>query len=928
MSIKCLLQKTAFLLAVTAGFALSFTQAPSLAAGASGDSSSHTIEEVIAKAEQYRTAGISTTTDMLAEAPQLEPPYSFGKLTPQLSQSALNSLKFFRYLAQASGEVTLNSQMAYEAQKHTVYKAIFGNAERWGLTVAPEAEDWHELSPVEDWTIDSPVYSTSTITEFYPAATFSSCTNLAYCDFFKENIDDYFRPGDIRVGFGYAMTKTATYGETAFRQMTYSSDYDYISWPSAGAFPRSALSYSKRWVIRLNTDIYKPVSKGDPVSVKVTRINDGKIWILNAQTPRTEKNGTPFELFYNNIYFKPDIDLITDADRFSVEVSGLKDNDEAPASLRYETSFFDLPSDGMAKSYIQDWKQRSGKPYGSSAPVVFQDADFESYVRGLLNKPAGVLTEADTARITNLEGEITDPQILLKFPNLRELWLFGQGLSDYSVLKELKYLKSFALDFNENTVPLDDGLLDVLEQTRFPYLTSLTLEGKGKIDIGKLISNLPQLKGISISTKDLGDVSELAKLSGLTYASLKGDHLTGLKGLLGSKSTLKQLDVTTFNNSGQPELAAELERVLPQLTSLDSLWLDKVHVKDISFVKPLTKLKTLQITYNDVEDISPVASLKNLDVLSVANNRVQDLTPVSELKNLSYLIVADNRINDLSTVDPANGFRLMRLKVKDNYLDLSEGSRNKQILDKYKEFRIEMDAYEEQKEPAFETVILKGVDKPFLTGAAAGIRIQPYALYTNGAQHALAASDVSVISRNPDIVEVQGEYLVGLKPGAAEIAVSYNGVYVPLQAVIAYPEAVLKKFADYMVVTVDNQAAIVNGRQVVSPAAPVIINETTLIPLRFVTENLGYDVKWDGALEQITIANGKKSIVFVLDKLTAQVDGQNVQMTEPVQLIGDSSYVPLRFLFEKLDKRVFYQDGHIIVSDAPVDGPALAKLLE
>jgi len=38
---------------------------------------------------------------------------------------------------------------------------------------------------------------------------------------------------------------------------------------------------------------------------------------------------------------------------------------------------------------------------------------------------------------------------------------------------------------------------------------------------------------------------------------------------------------------------------------------------------------------------------------------------------------------------------------------------------------------------------------------------------------------------------------------------------------------------------------------------PEIINSRTMLPLRFVTENLGCDVQWDGSTKTITIKYGE-----------------------------------------------------------------------
>lgn len=54
---------------------------------------------------------------------------------------------------------------------------------------------------------------------------------------------------------------------------------------------------------------------------------------------------------------------------------------------------------------------------------------------------------------------------------------------------------------------------------------------------------------------------------------------------------------------------------------------------------------------------------------------------------------------------------------------------------------------------------------------------------------------------------------------------------------------------------VENDRVIINGVRYNVSVAPMIVNSRTFIPLRFVSENLGYDVSWNGAEQTITITN-------------------------------------------------------------------------
>nr|WP_290439093.1 copper amine oxidase N-terminal domain-containing protein [Paenibacillus sp. GP183] len=55
---------------------------------------------------------------------------------------------------------------------------------------------------------------------------------------------------------------------------------------------------------------------------------------------------------------------------------------------------------------------------------------------------------------------------------------------------------------------------------------------------------------------------------------------------------------------------------------------------------------------------------------------------------------------------------------------------------------------------------------------------------------------------------------------------------------------------------IDKETAIVNGSNKMLDVPPTIINQRTMLPLRFVAENLGSKLDWDGATQTITLSYG------------------------------------------------------------------------
>lgn len=80
---------------------------------------------------------------------------------------------------------------------------------------------------------------------------------------------------------------------------------------------------------------------------------------------------------------------------------------------------------------------------------------------------------------------------------------------------------------------------------------------------------------------------------------------------------------------------------------------------------------------------------------------------------------------------------------------------------------------------------------------------------------------------------------------------------------------------------------------------PIIQNDRTLVPIRFIAESLGYDVKWDSIENAAIIDDGRVKLWIDTDK--AELDGELVTLDTSSVLINDRTMVPLRAVAETLD---------------------------
>ena len=89
---------------------------------------------------------------------------------------------------------------------------------------------------------------------------------------------------------------------------------------------------------------------------------------------------------------------------------------------------------------------------------------------------------------------------------------------------------------------------------------------------------------------------------------------------------------------------------------------------------------------------------------------------------------------------------------------------------------------------------------------------------------------------------------------------------------------------------------------------PVTESDRTLVPMRFLFEQLGAEVTWDEATETATAKKANTTINFSIDNTTATVNGAATTMDVPARLVGDKTMVPLRFLSEEMGYTVEWDE--------------------
>jgi hypothetical protein len=106
----------------------------------------------------------------------------------------------------------------------------------------------------------------------------------------------------------------------------------------------------------------------------------------------------------------------------------------------------------------------------------------------------------------------------------------------------------------------------------------------------------------------------------------------------------------------------------------------------------------------------------------------------------------------------------------------------------------------------------------------------------------------------------------------------------------------------------------VNGLIIRFDLPPVIIDNRALVPVRSVFEGLGAVVKWDADTKKIAITYNNKKAELMINNKKAMVDGKQKVMDVPAKIINSRTVVPVRFISEQLGLNVVWNKDKLLIS--------------
>ncbi|NLX91381.1 MAG: hypothetical protein GXZ07_07320 [Firmicutes bacterium] len=156
--------------------------------------------------------------------------------------------------------------------------------------------------------------------------------------------------------------------------------------------------------------------------------------------------------------------------------------------------------------------------------------------------------------------------------------------------------------------------------------------------------------------------------------------------------------------------------------------------------------------------------------------------------------------------------------------------------------------------------------------------------------------------------------------GGASSALYANGKYITYPGRKLNTVLVVYDSEDTMSLPVQSGEiqVLLDGYKVTFDVPPMSMNGYTLVPLRGIFEAMGVDIVWEEKSRTITAQTDETTVVLPIGSRTAKVNNRIVQLDVPGVIVGGRTMVPIRFIAESLGKEVKWDQKSktvMIISD-------------
>lgn len=101
----------------------------------------------------------------------------------------------------------------------------------------------------------------------------------------------------------------------------------------------------------------------------------------------------------------------------------------------------------------------------------------------------------------------------------------------------------------------------------------------------------------------------------------------------------------------------------------------------------------------------------------------------------------------------------------------------------------------------------------------------------------------------------------------------------------------------------------IDGKTMVPKDMPAVsIDGRTMLPMRQIAQELGCEVIWNEAAQQVYVVNKEYALVFTINNKVGQQNGKDFTMDVPPMIVNDRTMLPVRALAKALDLDITWDD--------------------
>ena len=178
----------------------------------------------------------------------------------------------------------------------------------------------------------------------------------------------------------------------------------------------------------------------------------------------------------------------------------------------------------------------------------------------------------------------------------------------------------------------------------------------------------------------------------------------------------------------------------------------------------------------------------------------------------------------------------------------------------------------------------------------------------NGKLSQITSGKINATNKNIEVEDANGDYYIKVTSKTYSNE-DYTISVVSERDIRSSKTIILEVNNPYMVV--DGATVLIDGNR---GTAPIIVDNRMLLPIRAIIENLGGNVLWDESTMTMTFELNGTVVNMTINSNVAYVNGRVMYLDVPTQTVNGRTMVPVRFIMENLGGNVVWNNNIVTIN--------------